>query len=52
MEAMNELIIEAVAFFCEIASAWMFLENRMNEISLQQLNGYRKEGWEVEEIKG
>lgn len=33
MEAMDELIIEAVAFFCGVVSAWMCLGNRIDEIS-------------------
>lgn len=35
MEVTDELIIVALAFFCGIASAWMCLENRMNEISAE-----------------
>lgn len=35
MEMTDELIIIAVSFFCGIASAWMCLENRMNEISAE-----------------
>lgn len=35
MEMTDELIIIAVSFACGIASAWMCLENRMNEISAE-----------------
>ena len=35
MEITDELVVVAVAFFCGAASAWTWLENRMNEISAE-----------------
>lgn len=35
MEVMDELVVIAVAFACGAASAWMCLENRINEINTE-----------------
>lgn len=35
MEVTNELIIIAISFACGTASAWMCLENRINEINAE-----------------
>lgn len=35
MEITDELVVVAVAFFCGAASAWMCLENRINEINAE-----------------
>lgn len=35
MEMTDELIIIAVSFACGAASAWMCLENRINEINAE-----------------
>ena len=35
MEITDELVAVAVAFFCGAASAWMRLENRINEINAE-----------------
>ena len=35
MDVMDELIIIAVSFACGAASAWMCLENRINEINAE-----------------
>ena len=35
MDVMDELIIIAVSFVCGAASAWMCLENRINEINAE-----------------
>lgn len=56
MDVMDELIIIAVSFACGAASAWMCLENRMNEISAEndfilQRKEHIKDCWEdIEEL--
>lgn len=35
MEITDELVVVAVAFFCGASSAWMCLENRINEINAE-----------------
>lgn len=56
MEITDELVVVAVAFFCGIASAWMCLENRMNEISAEndfilKRKEHIKDCWEdIEEL--